>query len=692
MSITEKSNHPHFVSGRARTRRVSTRIGWSARRAVLTVGLRGRVRGLVAVALGVVLLSAAVVNTLTAGHQTALADLDRALSTDAASRVNVLAEYFDRAQSINLLLAHDSVFQQFAPRQGELLAPRAGAAAVQAGEALAYLETLYPGRISEACMIDSTGTEHARVVQGVIIPASQMSHKEASNPFFAPTLRLPKGHVYQAAPYVSQDTHEWVISNSTPLAGASGRAWGMVHFEIPLDSFRPGTGGERAFSALFVDNRTGHIMLDNTRPLVGAGSLGQSTGLQVAQTGGALVGKTTLGRDGSASLRALVQRPGAVGFSTVDGLRMAVARVPVQPDNVNSWSVVSAGPIQAAGWSGSIGPGPMATFLAALLLLVFGGLNLRASRRRMIEARGRALIDKSSDLVLVVDRAGRASFLSPSMERLLGSHGHTGPMDIIAAIDPADRERFSAALQAVVPGQTSIGEFRITGHDAISSFEVSVQDLTADPSVRGLVLTGHDVTDRLALHQEMEHRALHDTLTGLANRALLFDRFEQALLGAARNGTRAGLLLLDLDRFKEVNDTFGHHYGDELLRQIGPRLTGVLRGVDTVARLGGDEFAVLLPDVHGVDDVTGVAAKLLRALAMPFNVEGVDLDVEASVGVVLSGEARHRRHHPHAARRHRHVRRQGPTPWGVRLRPERRWALREQARDGRGPAPGAGAR
>jgi diguanylate cyclase (GGDEF)-like protein len=143
------------------------------------------------------------------------------------------------------------------------------------------------------------------------------------------------------------------------------------------------------------------------------------------------------------------------------------------------------------------------------------------------------------------------------------------------------------------------------------------------------VLTAHDVSER---------RALHDELTGLPNRALLADRFEHALLAAERAGTSVGLLLLDLDRFKEVNDTFGHHYGDELLRQIGPRLTSVLRGVDTVARLGGDEFAVLLENVYGVDDVTEVANSLLAALSLPFHVEGVDLDVEASVGVVISGQ------------------------------------------------------
>jgi diguanylate cyclase (GGDEF)-like protein len=134
------------------------------------------------------------------------------------------------------------------------------------------------------------------------------------------------------------------------------------------------------------------------------------------------------------------------------------------------------------------------------------------------------------------------------------------------------------------------------------------------------------------------HDSLHDALTSLPNRSLLANLFGQALRANARSGTSTGLLLIDLDRFKEINDTFGHHYGDELLTQVGPRLTRVLREGDTVARLGGDEFAVLLPDICSVEAATDVAAKLQAALEAPFHVEGIDLDVEASVGVVLSGE------------------------------------------------------
>jgi diguanylate cyclase (GGDEF)-like protein len=133
------------------------------------------------------------------------------------------------------------------------------------------------------------------------------------------------------------------------------------------------------------------------------------------------------------------------------------------------------------------------------------------------------------------------------------------------------------------------------------------------------------------------HDALHDALTGLPNRTLLADRFEQALRSDKRTSSTTAMLLIDLDRFKEVNDTLGHHVGDQLLAQIGPRLAGELRGADTVARLGGDEFAVLLPAVDGLTGALNVASRLREVLAEAFKVEDVELDIDASIGVVISG-------------------------------------------------------
>ena len=133
------------------------------------------------------------------------------------------------------------------------------------------------------------------------------------------------------------------------------------------------------------------------------------------------------------------------------------------------------------------------------------------------------------------------------------------------------------------------------------------------------------------------HNSLHDALTGLPNRDLLAYRLDMALGRDALVKSTTGLLLIDLDRFKEINDTFGHHYGDELLSQIGPRLRTHVQEGDTIARLGGDEFAVLLPNVGDLATATVIAGALQGALETSFQVEGVDLDVEASIGIALSG-------------------------------------------------------
>jgi diguanylate cyclase (GGDEF)-like protein len=137
--------------------------------------------------------------------------------------------------------------------------------------------------------------------------------------------------------------------------------------------------------------------------------------------------------------------------------------------------------------------------------------------------------------------------------------------------------------------------------------------------------------------RRLVRQALHDPLTGLPNRELFADRVSQAIRTADRELRPAALLLLDLDRFKEVNDTLGHHHGDQLLVQLGQRLGGMLREVDTVARLGGDEFAVLLPGAT-TEGASGVAEKLRVALQQPINIDGVMLDLDASIGIAVYPE------------------------------------------------------
>ena len=148
-----------------------------------------------------------------------------------------------------------------------------------------------------------------------------------------------------------------------------------------------------------------------------------------------------------------------------------------------------------------------------------------------------------------------------------------------------------------------------------------------------------EATEELAERQaQNEYQALHDALTGLPNRVL----FQQHLIGAIEDAESRGgsvaVMLMDLDHFKEINDTLGHHFGDQLLKEIGPRLSTVLREHDLMARLGGDEFGVLLPDVAGREVALGVAARLLEELELPVAVEGLALDVSGSIGVSLYPE------------------------------------------------------
>jgi diguanylate cyclase (GGDEF)-like protein len=132
--------------------------------------------------------------------------------------------------------------------------------------------------------------------------------------------------------------------------------------------------------------------------------------------------------------------------------------------------------------------------------------------------------------------------------------------------------------------------------------------------------------------------AFFDQVTGLPNRALFKDRLAVAVLSAARNRERLALMMVDLDRFKDVNDTFGHAVGDQLLRAVGERLRSLLRVSDTVSRIGGDEFMVLLPGINDLGDVATVAGKLTASFQTPFAVGGRDLSITASIGASVYPE------------------------------------------------------
>jgi diguanylate cyclase (GGDEF)-like protein/PAS domain S-box-containing protein len=257
---------------------------------------------------------------------------------------------------------------------------------------------------------------------------------------------------------------------------------------------------------------------------------------------------------------------------------------------------------------------------------------------RASEARFRALSENATDLVSIADAQGIFRYVSSAYQTILGYDPDemigTACFDYFHPDDIAGVKRRWADRVAGRVGTTRT-ETRFRHADGSWRWiENNVRVALEDPAIRGIISNARDITERKRAEEALRIQALHDPLTGLPNRILLSDRTEQAILCAQRERQPLALLLLDLDRFKEVNDTFGHHYGDILLQQAACRLRAILRDSDTVARLGGDEFAIMLPDTYASHAAT-VAEKLAAALEDPFVVEEQPLHMKSSIGIAI---------------------------------------------------------
>ena len=415
-----------------------------------------------------------------------VADLRR----DVERSVSEFDAYFERARSLVLLLSQDPAFSDFyrlhdGDRRVLRTDERAMAKLVRP---LRYLETLYPGRIGEACFIDAPGAEFARVVDGKAAPYGDLSLDETGNPFFGPTLAMGVGEVYQAAPYVSPDVHTWVISNSTHIV-QSARHNGIVHFEVTLSSFLQYLPRNASVSSAVLDYGADRQVLGtaDTRSLAGWSPLPQRY---------------------AAAIAADTDQ----GTFTVEGHPAVFQRLGARPGNANEWVVVEAATFTA-------GPLPM--------WLAFGAASA-----------GGALLLAS---ILVLRRQQRAL-------------------------------RAAARL---------------------------------------------------------------DHLTGLSNRLAVEEALQHAIPAGA-SGAPCGLLVIDLDSFKQINDTLGHQRGDEVLQEIARRLHANTFEYDVVARLGGDEFAVVARELAEPDDILSVAQRLHQALTRPIEVAGQQRFVGASIGAAAS--------------------------------------------------------
>jgi diguanylate cyclase (GGDEF)-like protein/PAS domain S-box-containing protein len=277
--------------------------------------------------------------------------------------------------------------------------------------------------------------------------------------------------------------------------------------------------------------------------------------------------------------------------------------------------------------------------IAIQMVLGVGGLvislllawALIAATRRQT-AHFRSLVTSSTDLVLVFGPGG-CRYVSQSVSDLAGSpEAELLEEQFTRFVHPDD---LAAVASACASGQPPEIVFRVKNRFGDwRHLEAHVTDLRVDRRIRGVVLNARDISERLRLEEELTRQAFHDSLTELPNRALFRDRLHQALARSSRSREPLAILLVDLDGFKQVNDSLGHDAGDRLLQAIAERFSEVSRPTDTLARFGGDEFALLLEDAHEAHAV-GVARRLLQSLGDPFWLGGREFSVGASIGITL---------------------------------------------------------
>jgi diguanylate cyclase (GGDEF)-like protein/PAS domain S-box-containing protein len=255
------------------------------------------------------------------------------------------------------------------------------------------------------------------------------------------------------------------------------------------------------------------------------------------------------------------------------------------------------------------------------------------------EEKYRLITENTSDLIAVIDRDGTYSYLSPSHQAVLGYE----PAEMMSEkfrqwVYEADRAEVEEDIRSVlVTKKASQVEFRIpTKNGSIIDVDAKINPILDQAgNVKDLVLVMRDITDRKKSEQTIYHLAYHDTLTELPNRRLFIERLHKEINQARRIKSELAVMFLDMDRFKDINDTWGHDVGDLILIEAAKRLKGCVRTGDVVARLGGDEFTVLLTNISRKEEVSSVAERVLAHFQKPLEWMGHQYNLSCSIGIAM---------------------------------------------------------
>ncbi|SDX43054.1 PAS domain S-box-containing protein/diguanylate cyclase (GGDEF) domain-containing protein [Allochromatium warmingii] len=362
---------------------------------------------------------------------------------------------------------------------------------------------------------------------------------------------------------------------------------------------------------------------------------------------------------------------GSCGAAAATGQRVVVADVLTHPDWAAYRELMERTPLRAC-WSQPIighGDQVLGTFAiyancvmepsavdlemiesAAELAAIVIEHERAASATRQAEEKARLLLESTTEGIFGLDLEGRVTFINPAAADLLGY----APEELIGqSIHPLIHHSHADGTP-VVPECCSIFATLSNGQDCHAANEVLwrrdgssfpaeywATPMRRDQQIEGAVVTFHDISARKRAEAEIQHLAFHDSLTGLPNRLLFKEELAQALAGLRRNNQRFALHMLDLDHFKDVNDTLGHPVGDQLLRAVTERLTAIIRGTDILARFGGDEFALLQVQIEEIGDAAALASKIIESLEQDFQLGDNRITINTSIGILIADQHCH---------------------------------------------------
>lgn len=250
-------------------------------------------------------------------------------------------------------------------------------------------------------------------------------------------------------------------------------------------------------------------------------------------------------------------------------------------------------------------------------------------------------LEAAGNGVIITNLQGKIQWANPAFSRLCGYSNEEllGETPRILKSGQQSTEYYQALWAAISNGENWSSETVERAKDGnLYTVSQSITPIVNEGELTHFIAIHEDISAQKMTQERIEHMAHYDALTGLPNRALFYDRLRQALSLARRNKSGFALMYMDLDGFKQVNDSMGHHAGDLLLIGVAERLSGCMRESDTVARLGGDEFTIILNETHMHDDVAGVAQKIIKAISVPFDLEGREARIGISIGIARYSE------------------------------------------------------